>query len=47
MRFQFQGYAVPTILCGWNPWDSDPQTSADETTVASYSKSKKVSPEEP
>ncbi|XP_029011729.1 parapinopsin a [Betta splendens] len=46
MNKQFRGYAVPTILCGWNPWDSDPQTS-DETTVASVSNSKKISPEEP
>uniref|UniRef100_A0A671VYZ6 Rhodopsin n=1 Tax=Sparus aurata TaxID=8175 RepID=A0A671VYZ6_SPAAU len=46
MNRQFRGYAVPTVLCGWNPWTSDPQTSDCETTVASVNKSQRVSPKE-
>ncbi|KAF3696964.1 Parapinopsin [Channa argus] len=46
MNRQFREYAVPTVLCGWNPWDSDPQISEGETNVASFSKPQKVSPEE-
>uniref|UniRef100_A0A8C2XI40 Rhodopsin n=1 Tax=Cyclopterus lumpus TaxID=8103 RepID=A0A8C2XI40_CYCLU len=43
MNRQFRGYAVPTVLCGLNPWASDPQTSEDETTVASITKTQKGS----
>ncbi|XP_054465653.1 parapinopsin-like [Anoplopoma fimbria] len=43
MNRQFRGYAVPTVLCGWNPWASDPQTSEEETTVASINRSQRVS----
>ncbi|XP_019963257.1 parapinopsin a [Paralichthys olivaceus] len=43
MNRQFRAYAVPTILCGWNPWASDPQMSEGETTVATLNKSQKVS----
>ncbi|XP_042348450.1 parapinopsin a [Plectropomus leopardus] len=46
MNRQFRGYAVPIVLCGWNPWASDPQTSEDETTVASPNKNQRVSPKE-
>ncbi|KAM7411787.1 hypothetical protein PAMA_021655 [Pampus argenteus] len=46
MNRQFRGYAVPTVLCGWNPWVSDTQTSECETTVASINKSQKVSPKD-
>ncbi|KAK2851493.1 hypothetical protein Q5P01_007769 [Channa striata] len=46
MNKQFREYAVPTVLCGWNPWHSDPQISEGETCVASFSKTQKVSPEE-
>nr|XP_046252982.1 parapinopsin a [Scatophagus argus] len=44
MNRQFRGYAVPIVLCGWNPWATDPQTSEGETTVTSLNKSQKVSP---
>lgn len=40
--FQFRGYAVPSILCGWNPW-AEEQTSEEET-VGSVMKSQRVSP---
>ncbi|XP_041802194.1 parapinopsin a [Chelmon rostratus] len=46
MNRQFRGYAVPAVLCGWNPWASDPQVSEGETTVASLIKSQKISPKE-
>ncbi|KAL7399198.1 hypothetical protein ABVT39_021292 [Epinephelus coioides] len=46
MNRQFRAYAVPTVLCGWNPWASDPQMSEDETTVASLVKTQRVSPKE-
>ncbi|KAI3357677.1 hypothetical protein L3Q82_016078 [Scortum barcoo] len=46
MNRQFRGYAIPTVLCGWNPWASDPQMSENETTVSSLNKSQKVSPKE-
>ncbi|CAJ1085069.1 parapinopsin-like [Xyrichtys novacula] len=46
MNRQFRGYAVPTVLCGWNPWTSDPQFSEGETTIASVNKSQRVSPKE-
>ncbi|KAM4563945.1 parapinopsin a [Odontesthes bonariensis] len=41
MNRQFRSYAVPMLLCGWNPCPSDPQISEGETTVASINKSKK------
>ncbi|XP_053174159.1 parapinopsin a [Scomber japonicus] len=44
MNRQFRSYAVPTVLCGWDPWASDSQMSDCETTVASVSKIQKVSP---
>lgn len=44
--FQFRRYAVPTVLCGWNPWASDPPMSEDESTVASINKSQRVSPKQ-
>ncbi|KAK9514738.1 hypothetical protein VZT92_025430 [Zoarces viviparus] len=44
MNRQFRGYAVPTVLCGWNPWASRPQTPEDDTTLASTMKSQRVSP---
>ncbi|XP_068996164.1 parapinopsin a [Embiotoca jacksoni] len=44
MNRQFRSFAVPFVLCGWNPWASDQQISEGETTVASISKSQKVSP---
>ncbi|KAM6981976.1 parapinopsin a [Tautogolabrus adspersus] len=46
MNRQFRAYAVPTVLCGWNPWASDPHISESETTVSSINKSQKVSPKE-
>ncbi|CAB1458109.1 unnamed protein product [Pleuronectes platessa] len=46
MNRQFRGYAVPTILCGWNPWASDPQMSEGESTVATINRSQKVSPKQ-
>ncbi|XP_029291918.1 parapinopsin a [Cottoperca gobio] len=46
MNRQFRGYAVPTVLCGWNPWASDLQISEDETTVASLNKTQRVSPKQ-
>ncbi|XP_074498842.1 parapinopsin a [Sebastes fasciatus] len=46
MNRQFRGYAVSTVLCGWNPWASDQQMSEDETTVASLNKSQRVSPKQ-
>ncbi|XP_060931333.1 parapinopsin-like [Limanda limanda] len=45
MNRQFRGYAVPTFLCGWNPWASDPQ-SEGESTVVTINKSQKVSPKQ-
>ncbi|XP_070695544.1 parapinopsin a [Pempheris klunzingeri] len=46
MNRQFRRYAIPTVLCGRNPWASDPQISEAETTVASLNKSQKFSPKE-
>ncbi|KAM9752781.1 parapinopsin a [Menidia menidia] len=46
MNRQFRSYAVPTLLCGWNPWPSDPQISGCETTVDSINRCKKISLEE-
>ncbi|XP_029362750.1 parapinopsin-like [Echeneis naucrates] len=43
MNRQFRGYAIPTVLCGWNPWTSDPQMAEGETTVVTLNKSQKVS----
>ncbi|XP_037336562.2 parapinopsin-like [Pungitius pungitius] len=43
MNRQFRGYAVPSVLCGWNPW-AEEQTSEEETSVGSIMKSQKVSP---
>lgn len=43
--FQFRGYTVAAVLCGWNPWSSEPQTSENETTDASFIKTpKKIVP---
>lgn len=44
--FQFRGYAISTVLCGWNPWASDPQMSEGETTIASLNKNQKILPKE-
>lgn len=44
LRVQFRGCAINTILCGRRPCVSDLQTSEGETTVASISKSQKISP---
>ncbi|XP_028265233.1 parapinopsin a [Parambassis ranga] len=46
MNRQFRGYAVPAVLCGWNPWASEPQLSENETTVISLNKSQRVSPKQ-
>uniref|UniRef100_A0A3Q0S1U0 Parapinopsin a n=1 Tax=Amphilophus citrinellus TaxID=61819 RepID=A0A3Q0S1U0_AMPCI len=46
MNRQFRGYTVAAVLCGWNPWSSEPQTSENETTVTSVSKTpQKIVPE--
>lgn len=44
--FQFRGYAVPIVLCGWNPWASDTQMSEGESTIVTLSKGQKVSPKQ-
>ncbi|KAF7659909.1 hypothetical protein LDENG_00291270 [Lucifuga dentata] len=41
MHRQFRGYAISTLLCGWNPRASDPEMSDGETTIASINKSQK------
>uniref|UniRef100_A0A8C6TLQ6 Parapinopsin a n=1 Tax=Neogobius melanostomus TaxID=47308 RepID=A0A8C6TLQ6_9GOBI len=46
MNRQFRNYAVPAILCGWNPWASEGQQSEGETTVSPISKNQRVSPKE-
>ncbi|XP_038579684.1 parapinopsin a [Micropterus salmoides] len=46
MNRQFRSYAIPVVLCGRNPWASEPQISEGKTSVVSLSKSQKVSPEE-
>uniref|UniRef100_A0A3B3ZRP5 G-protein coupled receptors family 1 profile domain-containing protein n=1 Tax=Periophthalmus magnuspinnatus TaxID=409849 RepID=A0A3B3ZRP5_9GOBI len=46
MNRQFRNYAVPAILCGWNPWASEGQLSEGETTATSISKNQRVSPKE-
>uniref|UniRef100_UPI003AADE385 parapinopsin a n=1 Tax=Centroberyx gerrardi TaxID=166262 RepID=UPI003AADE385 len=46
MNRQFRDYAVPTVLCGRNPWASEPRVSEMETTISSLNKSQKVSPKE-
>ncbi|XP_029910756.1 parapinopsin a [Myripristis murdjan] len=46
MNRQFRDYAVPTVLCGWNPWISEQQVSEAETTVYSLNKSQKASTKE-
>ncbi|XP_061908083.1 parapinopsin a [Entelurus aequoreus] len=46
MNRQFRKYAVPTILCGWNPWASTVELSEGETTVASANRNQKVSGKE-
>uniref|UniRef100_A0A3Q1FF28 Parapinopsin a n=1 Tax=Acanthochromis polyacanthus TaxID=80966 RepID=A0A3Q1FF28_9TELE len=46
MNRQFRGYAIPAVLCGWNPWAADPQISEVETSVASVSKSLRGSHQE-
>ncbi|XP_061827132.1 parapinopsin a [Nerophis lumbriciformis] len=45
MNRQFRKYAVPTILCGWNPWASTVELSEGET-VASVNRNQKVSAKE-
>ncbi|XP_036389248.1 parapinopsin a [Megalops cyprinoides] len=44
MNRQFRDCAVPFLLCGRNPWASEPEGSEAETTVSTVSKSAKVSP---
>ncbi|KAI9530631.1 hypothetical protein NQZ68_000121 [Dissostichus eleginoides] len=44
MNRQFRGYAVPTILCGRNPWATESQVTEDETTVSTLNKLPRVSP---
>ncbi|TNM87007.1 hypothetical protein fugu_007237 [Takifugu bimaculatus] len=44
MNRQFRGCAINTVLCGRRAWITDLQTSEGETTVASTSKSQKISP---
>ncbi|KAM9855242.1 parapinopsin-like [Aulostomus maculatus] len=46
MNRQFRGYAVHTVSCGWNPWNSESQVSEGENTVVSFNKSQKVSPKQ-
>ncbi|XP_029995214.1 parapinopsin a [Sphaeramia orbicularis] len=46
MNRQFRSYAIPTVLCGWNPWAADTTTSECETTVTPVNKTQKVSPKE-
>ncbi|XP_047460859.1 parapinopsin-like [Mugil cephalus] len=46
MNRQFRAYAIPTVFCGWNPWASELQISEGETTVASITRSQKVSPKQ-
>ncbi|XP_054648847.1 parapinopsin a [Dunckerocampus dactyliophorus] len=43
MNRQFRSYAVPTILCGWNPWASEAEISECDTMVASMNRIQKVS----
>ncbi|XP_006785899.1 parapinopsin a [Neolamprologus brichardi] len=45
MNRQFRGYTVAAVLCGWDPWSSEPQTSENKTTVPFVIKTpKKVVP---
>uniref|UniRef100_A0A3P8WPB4 Parapinopsin a n=1 Tax=Cynoglossus semilaevis TaxID=244447 RepID=A0A3P8WPB4_CYNSE len=46
MNRQLRRYAIPTILCGWNPCGSDAQTSEGEMTVATLNRSQRVSPKQ-
>ncbi|XP_061113248.1 parapinopsin a [Conger conger] len=44
MNKQFRDCAVPFLLCGRNPWASEPEGSEAETTISIVNKSPKVSP---
>ncbi|KAJ8394803.1 hypothetical protein AAFF_G00041580 [Aldrovandia affinis] len=44
MNRQFRDFAVPVLLCGRNPWASEPEGSEAETAVSTVSQSAKVSP---
>lgn len=36
--FQFRGYAVPALLCGWSPWPPEAPISDATTTVVNKNK---------
>ncbi|XP_067095997.1 parapinopsin a [Osmerus mordax] len=44
MNRQFRDCAVPFLLCGRNPWASEPEGSETDTTISSVSKSHRVTP---